>query len=96
MSFLTRVPVAAWMILDARDVARGSIFFPVVGAVIGGATALVAIGLAKVLPLFLAAAVAVAFHAAITGAIHLDAQQRHAAPRREERALEEPDRSGLA
>jgi adenosylcobinamide-GDP ribazoletransferase len=73
VSFLTRVPVAAWMILDARDVARGSIFFPVVGAAIGGATALVAIGLAKVLPLFLAAAVAVAFHAAITGAIHLDA-----------------------
>jgi adenosylcobinamide-GDP ribazoletransferase len=34
---------------------------------------LVAIGVAKVLPLLLAAAVAVAFQAALTGAIHLDA-----------------------
>jgi adenosylcobinamide-GDP ribazoletransferase len=73
VSFLTRVPVAARMILDARDVARGSVFFPLVGAALGGVTGLVAIGLAKVLPVFLAAAVAVAFLAAITGAIHLDA-----------------------
>jgi adenosylcobinamide-GDP ribazoletransferase len=61
------------MPLDARDVARGSVFFPLVGGGVGAVTGLVAIGLAKALPFFLAAAVAVAFHAALTGAIHLDA-----------------------
>jgi adenosylcobinamide-GDP ribazoletransferase len=49
------------------------VFFPLVGAGVGAVTGLVAIGLAKALPFFLAAAVAVAFHAALTGAIHLDA-----------------------
>jgi adenosylcobinamide-GDP ribazoletransferase len=70
---LTRVPVASWVPLDARDVARGCVFFPLVGAGVGAVTGLVAIGLAKALPFFLAATVAVAFHAALTGAIHLDA-----------------------
>jgi adenosylcobinamide-GDP ribazoletransferase len=73
IAFLTRVPVETWVTLDARDVARGSVFFPLVGAAIGAATGLAAVGAAEVLPQLLAAAIAVALAAALTGAIHVDA-----------------------
>ncbi len=73
LAFLTRVPIDGPVRLDARDVARGAVFFPLVGAGVGALTGLVAIGCAKVLPVFLAAALAVAIEAVLTGAIHLDA-----------------------
>jgi len=73
VAFLTRVPIDGVVRLDARDVARGAVFFPLVGAGVGAVTGLVAIGCARVLPVFLAAALAVAFEAVLTGAIHLDA-----------------------
>jgi len=91
LAFLTRVPVGAWVKLDGRDVARGSVFFPLVGAVVGAASSLVALGTARVLPAFLAAALAVACEAALTGAIHLDALADLAdslGARSRERALE--------
>jgi adenosylcobinamide-GDP ribazoletransferase len=73
LAFLTRVPAERRVPLDAHDVARGSPFFPLVGGGIGATTALVAVGCDQVLPAFLAAVLAVAFEAAVTGAIHLDA-----------------------
>lgn len=73
LAFLTRVPIDGWVRLDAHDVARGAIFFPLVGAGVGAVTGLVAIGCGEVLPVLLAAALAVAFEAVLTGAIHLDA-----------------------
>jgi adenosylcobinamide-GDP ribazoletransferase len=91
VAFLTRVPVGAWVKLDARDVARGSVFFPLVGAVVGAASGLVAVGIARVLPAFLAATLAVLCEAALTGAIHLDALADLAdslGARSRERALE--------
>jgi adenosylcobinamide-GDP ribazoletransferase len=91
VAFLTRVPVGDWVKLEARDVARGSTFFPLVGAVVGAASGLVAVGTARVLPAFLAATLAVACEAALTGAIHLDALADLAdslGARSRERALE--------
>jgi adenosylcobinamide-GDP ribazoletransferase len=89
-SFLTRVPLGR-LELDGDDVARGAFLFPVVGAGLGALVALAAEGLAGVLGPFLAAAVAVALEALLTGAIHLDALADAAdglgAPSRE-RALE--------
>jgi adenosylcobinamide-GDP ribazoletransferase len=73
LAFLTRVPVGGLVRLDARDVARGTVVFPVVGAGVGAVTGLVAVGCAEVLPVFLAAGLAIAFEAALTGALHLDA-----------------------
>ncbi|HEX5469532.1 MAG TPA: adenosylcobinamide-GDP ribazoletransferase [Gaiellaceae bacterium] len=73
ISFLTRLPVARWVTLDAGDVARGIVFFPLVGAAVGAGTGLVALGTGEVLPALLAAVVAIAFEAVLTGAIHLDA-----------------------
>jgi adenosylcobinamide-GDP ribazoletransferase len=72
LAFLTLLPVGR-LRLDERDVARGAFFFPIVGAFIGAAVALVGLGLEDMLTPFLAAGVAVAFEALLTGGIHLDA-----------------------
>jgi adenosylcobinamide-GDP ribazoletransferase len=73
VAFLTRAPVGRRLTLDAADVGRGAPFFPVVGAGIGAAVGLVVVGLEAVLPSLVAAGLAVAFEALLTGAIHLDA-----------------------
>jgi adenosylcobinamide-GDP ribazoletransferase len=91
VAFLTRVPVGRLAALGPDDVARGAVFFPVVGAGIGALVGGVAVGLDSRLTVLLAAALAVAAEALVTGAIHLDALADTAdglgAPTRE-RALE--------
>jgi adenosylcobinamide-GDP ribazoletransferase len=72
LAFLTLLPLGR-LELDERDVARGALLFPVVGALVGAVVALVGIGLEDTLTPFLAAGVAVAFEALVTGGIHLDA-----------------------
>jgi adenosylcobinamide-GDP ribazoletransferase len=71
VSFLTRVPVGRRV--EATDVARGALFFPVVGAAIGGATAGIALLAHLALSPLLAAALGVAAATLLTGALHLDA-----------------------
>jgi adenosylcobinamide-GDP ribazoletransferase len=72
-SFLTRVPVGRLVALGPDDVARGAVLFPAVGAGMGALVGGVAVGLDSRLTLLLAAALAVAAEALVTGAIHLDA-----------------------
>ncbi len=71
-SFLTVLPFGRLVKLDGRDVARGSVLFPVVGAAIGALTGGIAFGLADRLSPLLAAALAVAVGVMVTGALHLD------------------------
>jgi adenosylcobinamide-GDP ribazoletransferase len=71
-SFLTVLPLGRLVALDGKDVARGSVLFPVVGAAIGALTGTVAWVLGDDLPALLAAAFAVAAGAIVTGALHLD------------------------
>ena len=73
VAFLTIVPIGRRVDLDGEDVARGSVFFPLVGAAIGGAVGLSALALDDVVPALVAAALAVALEAIVTGAIHIDA-----------------------
>jgi adenosylcobinamide-GDP ribazoletransferase len=73
LAFLTRIPVGRWVALGGGDVARGSVLFPVVGAGIGALVALTVTGLDARLTVLLAAALAVAVEALLTGAIHFDA-----------------------
>src|SRR5919106_3517129 len=73
VAFLTIVPIGRRVDLDGEDVARGSVFFPLVGAAIGGAVGLSAVALDDVLPALVAAALAVALEAIVTGVIHVDA-----------------------
>jgi adenosylcobinamide-GDP ribazoletransferase len=67
VGFLTRIPVPG-----AYDVAAGAALFPVVGAGVGTAVGGTAYGLARVMPALVAAAVALALGALVTGALHLD------------------------
>jgi adenosylcobinamide-GDP ribazoletransferase len=71
-SFLTRLPLGRFE-LDDRAVARGAALFPLVGAAIGSLMAVVVVGLDGLLTPLLAAAIAVAVEAVVTGGIHLDA-----------------------
>lgn len=73
VAFLTRVPVGRALAVDGADVARATVLFPVVGAVIGALTGGVALLLHPWLPSFLAAAIALAAALLATGALHLDA-----------------------
>lgn len=71
-SFLTVLPIGRLVVLDGKDVARGSVLFPLVGALIGAASGGTVWWLGDELPPMLAAALGVAVGAAITGALHLD------------------------
>ena len=70
VGFLTRVPVGR---VEAADVARGAVAFPLVGAGIGAVAAGVALLVHPPLSAPVAAALAVAAGTVLTGALHLDA-----------------------
>jgi adenosylcobinamide-GDP ribazoletransferase len=72
LSFLTAVPVARGTELGGRDLRRGVVLFPVVGAAVGALVAVVAWGTGQVLPPFAAAILGVASGVAATAALHLD------------------------
>src|SRR5438105_10756168 len=91
LSFLTRVPVGRWIDLDGDDVARAGAVFPVVGAGVGAAVGGTTAALAEPLSPLLAAGLALAVGAVLTGALHLDALADTAdalGARTRERALE--------
>lgn len=71
VAFLTRIPISA--ALDGGDVARAGAYFPLVGAALGAVTGLIALGLSHAVPSLLAAVLAVAALALLTGALHFDA-----------------------
>jgi len=73
LAFLTRVPLPRSLGLTGDDVARAAAWFPLVGAGIGALTGVLAWSLGKVVPATLAAAIAVAVLALLTGALHFDA-----------------------
>src|SRR5437763_15133036 len=73
VAFLTRLPVGRSVTVDAADVGRGAVLFPVVGAGIGAVAGLAATGLEGPLPPLVAGGLAVAVAVALTGALHLDA-----------------------
>jgi adenosylcobinamide-GDP ribazoletransferase len=66
LSFLTQVPVGLLGEVTPADIGRGAVYFPLVGAVVGGGSALAAWLAYMVLPVWVAAG------AALTGALHLD------------------------
>jgi adenosylcobinamide-GDP ribazoletransferase len=69
VQFLTRVPVRR---SSPPVLARSVPWFPVVGALIGGAVGALAAGLSELVPMAVAAALAVIAGVAITGAFHED------------------------
>lgn len=71
-AFLTRVPVR--VVAGAVDVGRAARWFPLIGGLLGGATALIAWTMTEVMefPAALTATLVVGLGAWATGAIHLD------------------------
>jgi cobalamin 5'-phosphate synthase/cobalamin synthase len=72
VSFLTRVPVGRLGDVTPADLGRGAVYFPLVGAAVGGASALTAWAVWLVLPAAVAALAAAGVGAVLTGALHLD------------------------
>jgi cobalamin 5'-phosphate synthase/cobalamin synthase len=72
LSFLTVLPAGDLSAITGAEVGRGIVFFPLIGAGLGGAAALAAWATAKVLPPTVAGLAAVAVAAVLTGALHLD------------------------
>jgi len=70
--FLTAIPLGRGIDVEVRDLRRGLVFFPVVGAVIGALVAATAWGAALVMPSLPAAVLGVAAGAIATAAMHLD------------------------
>ena len=72
LSFLTAVPVARGTDLGERDLRRGVVLFPVVGAAVAALVAVTAWGSVQVLPPLGAAVIGVASGVVATAALHLD------------------------
>ena len=72
VSFLTIVPLGRAVGVEPRDVARGVVLFPAVGAGVGALTGAIAVALHPWLPALPAAAVALAVAVLVTGALHVD------------------------
>ena len=73
VTFLTRVPLGRRVAVDAGDVARGALLFPLVGAGVGAVSGGVAVLAHPRLPALAAAGIALAVAAVVTGAMHVDA-----------------------
>jgi adenosylcobinamide-GDP ribazoletransferase len=73
LSFLTAIPVGRSTAIAPGHLRRGAFLFPLVGALVGGLSALVAWVGTFVLPSLAAGALGVATGAVLTAAIHLDA-----------------------
>jgi cobalamin 5'-phosphate synthase/cobalamin synthase len=72
LSFLTIVPVGGAGELAPTDFGRGVVYFPLVGAAVGGLTAATAWAASFFLPTSLSALFAVAVGVLLTGAMHVD------------------------
>ena len=73
LAFLTRIPIGRRVPVDEADLGRGALLFPAVGAGIGAAVGGTALLAHAALPPLVAAALAVALGALLTGGLHLDA-----------------------
>ena len=73
VAFLTRIPVARAVHIEADDVGRGAWLFPIVGGAVGGVSGLLADVAADRLPALAAGALAVGLAGLLTGALHFDA-----------------------
>lgn len=72
VSFLTLVPACGLGGIAPADVGRGTVYFPLVGAGVGAASALAAWAASGILPAAVAAFAAVAVGVVLTGALHVD------------------------
>ena len=72
LQFLTRFPVPERLATTEAELGQAAAFFPLVGVIVGGCTALVFVASSRVLPLSVAVVITLAFAALITSGFHED------------------------
>lgn len=72
IAFLTRLPAGRNSAFDAKDMARSTRWFPLVGGLLGGISVAALRLFARVFPPLVTAVLIVAIEAAVTGAMHFD------------------------
>jgi cobalamin 5'-phosphate synthase/cobalamin synthase len=72
LAFLTRAPLPPTLRFETADVSRAALFFPVIGALLGGLAAAGRHLLSPHLPPLVTALLLVGIYALATGALHLD------------------------
>jgi cobalamin 5'-phosphate synthase/cobalamin synthase len=72
VTFLSLIPVGRGMALDGDDVARGAVFFPITGGVLGGITGLIDWQLGTHASPLLTASIVAALAVGLTGGLHID------------------------
>ena len=72
LGYFTRVPVPAWVGFSAESLQQAARYLPAVGLLVGGVSAAVFWGAARVWPVSVAVLLAMATSIAVTGAFHED------------------------
>jgi adenosylcobinamide-GDP ribazoletransferase len=72
VQFLTRLPVSRTLNSSESDIGKSAAFFPLVGFIVGGGTALVVVALQKILPASASVLCAMIFAAFLTNGFHED------------------------
>jgi len=72
IQFLTRLPVPRALNSSETDIGKAAAFFPLIGVIVGGGTALVFVGLHRILPLPASVFCSIVFATLITHGFHED------------------------
>ena len=72
IQFLTRLPVPRALNSSETDIGKAAAFFPLIGVIVGGGTALVFVGMQRILPLPASVFCAIGFATLITNGFHED------------------------
>src|SRR6266568_9345563 len=72
IQFLTRLPVPRALNSSETDIGKAAAFFPLIGVIVGGGTALVFVGMQRILPLPASVFCASGFATLVTNGFHED------------------------
>lgn len=72
VQFLTRLPVPGKLVTNEAELGRAAAFFPLVGIIVGGLTAVLYVLAVRVVPVSVAVFIAITFAAFITSGFHED------------------------
>jgi adenosylcobinamide-GDP ribazoletransferase len=72
LGFLTTIPGPTRAAQGIEELGKAAVWFPLVGALIGGLTALIQIGLSRIFPYQISAILSVGAWVFLTGGLHLD------------------------
>lgn len=72
VGFLTTIPIPSRASLGIEELGRAAVWFPLIGALLGGLVALIQLSLVRIFPVSVSAVLSVAAWVYLTGGLHLD------------------------